>query len=125
MTVGRADHLDAEFVAAQRRRLEALRRQARRTQSEALEDRGQLHQELEEPRDQADRGAAATGRDADESVARVEAHRLAEIERALEKIDEGSYGLSDESGEPIPRERLEAKPEAVRTVAEEEKNGLT
>src|SRR5690348_11524807 len=34
--------------------------------------------------------------------------RLERVNRALEKIKEGTYGLSDVSGQPIPRERLEA-----------------
>ena len=46
--------------------------------------------------------------------------RLALVERALQKIDDGTYGQSDASGEPIPRERLEVMPEAVYTVAEQE-----
>ena len=37
--------------------------------------------------------------------------RLERVNRALEKIKEGTYGLSDVSGQPIPRERLEAIPE--------------
>lgn len=45
--------------------------------------------------------------------------RLATVERALRKLDEGTYGLSDSSGEAIPRERLEAVPEAVHTLAEQ------
>jgi DnaK suppressor protein len=46
--------------------------------------------------------------------------RLARVDRALEKIEEGSYGLSDVSGHAIPRERLEAVPEALYTLDEEE-----
>jgi DnaK suppressor protein len=49
----------------------------------------------------------------------VDRRRLANIERALQKIAEGSYGRSDLSGKPIPPERLEATPEAILTVAEE------
>jgi DnaK suppressor protein len=45
--------------------------------------------------------------------------RLQRIDRALKKIDEGTYGLSDQSGKPIPRERLEALPEALCTLSEE------
>jgi DnaK suppressor protein len=45
--------------------------------------------------------------------------RLEQVDRALKKIEEGTYGSSDMSGEPIPRERLEAAPEAIYTVAEE------
>jgi DnaK suppressor protein len=46
--------------------------------------------------------------------------RLGRVNRALEKIKEGTYGLSDVSGQPIPRERLEAIPETIFTIAEEQ-----
>ena len=45
--------------------------------------------------------------------------RLDRVDRALSKIQEGTYGLSDVSGQLIPRERLEAVPEAICTLAEE------
>ena len=38
--------------------------------------------------------------------------RLAESERALKKLDEGTYGRCDRCGQAIPPERLEALPEA-------------
>ena len=50
----------------------------------------------------------------------MEEQRLRAIERALAKIDEGTYRLSDLSGDPIPKARLEAMPEAVLTIQEEE-----
>jgi DnaK suppressor protein len=46
--------------------------------------------------------------------------RLAAIERALEKISEGTYGFSDESGNAIAGDRLDAIPFAVNTVEEQE-----
>jgi len=46
--------------------------------------------------------------------------RLERVNRALEKIKEGTYGLSDVSGQPISRERLEAIPETIFTIAEEQ-----
>jgi len=46
--------------------------------------------------------------------------RLARVERALGKIDEGTYGFSDISGHPIPDERLEVMPDAINTVTEQE-----
>jgi DnaK suppressor protein len=45
--------------------------------------------------------------------------RSTAIERALAKIDEGTYGVSDVSGKPIPMDRLRAVPEAICTLAEE------
>ncbi len=46
---------------------------------------------------------------------------LAALERAEARLAEGKYGLSVESGEPIPDGRLEAFPTAERTVEEEER----
>ncbi len=47
-------------------------------------------------------------------------YHLREVERALERIDIGAYGLSVVSGRPIPLERLEALPWATRLVEEAE-----
>jgi DnaK suppressor protein len=49
--------------------------------------------------------------------------QLAAVERAETRLQEGTYGLSVESGEPIPDARLEIVPTAERTVAEEEGAG--
>ena len=44
---------------------------------------------------------------------------LAAVERAEQRLMQGTYGLSVESGEPIPDGRLEAVPWAERTVEEQ------
>jgi DnaK suppressor protein len=44
---------------------------------------------------------------------------LAAVERAEQRLMHGTYGLSVESGEPIPDGRLEAVPWAERTVEEQ------
>jgi DnaK suppressor protein len=46
---------------------------------------------------------------------------LAAVERAEARLADGSYGLSVESGEPIPDARLEAIPTAERTVEEQQR----
>jgi DnaK suppressor protein len=46
--------------------------------------------------------------------------RLADIERAEVRLGAGTYGISIQSGEPIPDERLEAFPTAELTVKEQE-----
>jgi DnaK suppressor protein len=56
-----------------------------------------------------------------ERIAQVDVHRrldakLADVERALEKLDEGTYGFCDVCGEPIGAERLEAMPWATSCV---------
>ena len=45
------------------------------------------------------------------------------MERAEERIREGTYGISIESGKPIPDERLEAIPWADRTIEEQARRG--
>jgi DnaK suppressor protein len=47
------------------------------------------------------------------------AAELADVERAEERLAQGTYGVSIESGEPIPDERLEAHPTAERTAEEQ------
>jgi DnaK suppressor protein len=44
---------------------------------------------------------------------------LAAVERAEQRLAAGTYGLSIESGEPIPDERLEIVPAAERTAEEQ------
>ena len=51
------------------------------------------------------------------------APQLEAVERAEARLAAGTYGLSVESGEPIPDGRLEALPTAERTVEEEERRG--
>jgi DnaK suppressor protein len=46
---------------------------------------------------------------------------LKQIERALEKIEEGTYGICDDSGVEIPVARLNAVPYATRTAQAQEK----
>ncbi|WSZ86822.1 TraR/DksA C4-type zinc finger protein [Streptomyces sp. NBC_00859] len=43
--------------------------------------------------------------------------RLADVDRALERIERGEYGRCERCGEPIPAERLEVRPAASTCVA--------
>ncbi len=45
--------------------------------------------------------------------------RLEVIGRALQRIENGSYGISEVSGKPIPVERLQAMPTATTLVGEQ------
>jgi DnaK suppressor protein len=55
----------------------------------------------------------------DEGLADDLREELAAVERAEARLAAGTYGLSIESGKPIPDERLEALPAAERTADEE------
>jgi RNA polymerase-binding transcription factor len=50
------------------------------------------------------------------AAARSIAATLAEVDRALEKVDEGTYGRCDNCGQPVASERLEAIPFATLCV---------
>ncbi|NRA90215.1 MAG: TraR/DksA family transcriptional regulator [Simkaniaceae bacterium] len=70
---------------------------------------------------QADEGTDDFGQRISIEVSTKEQGMIRQIDRALEKIDEGTYGMCDLSGDPIPVARLEAVPYATMTVAAQEK----
>ena len=72
-----------------------------------------------EPGDEGDEGLYQDEFDA--GRARDYEEQLAALERAEARLAAGTYGLSVESGDPIPDERLEAFPAAERTIEEERK----
>src|SRR3954454_18637646 len=110
--------LSKDFVNGQRKLLESLREQLLDAASVASE-RDRQDENTNGPLDTADRAEIARERETDELLDKVTERRLRSVERALAKIAEGTYGLSDASGEPIPRERLEKVPEAIHTTEEE------
>lgn len=63
--------------------------------------------------DQADVGATSFERDHELTVLAKERESLAQIERALSHIDDGSYGVCDSCGNPIGKNRLMAVPHAT------------
>jgi|SRR5438132_6621810 len=48
----------------------------------------------------------------------LERELLGRIDKALSRIEAGTYGVSEVSGKPIPKERLEALPTATTLVDE-------
>ena len=115
--------IDKEFVEEQRGRLEELRAELTRLARGLEEDQRDRAEDEEDftEHDSGDMSQSLFTREMDATVEQVTERRLASVERALEKIEEGTYGLSDESGEQIPKGRLEAVPEAVYTVEEQQR----
>ena len=70
---------------------------------------------------QADQGTDDFDRTISLEVTSKEYGILRQIERALEKINENTYGICDITGEEIPLARLEAVPYATMTVKAQEK----
>lgn len=114
-----ATTLDDDFLARQKQRLLDLRRQLVATGDAAGADEQALQSAAGgEPQDAGDDGERFAQQANDEAVLGHNERRLTAVNRALEKIEEGTYGLSDGNGEDIPRERLEAVPETCYTVEE-------
>ena len=98
-----------ELLAAERERLE--RTLARRQHADTAE--------LAEQDEPADQASDLYDDELDEGLADELRSDLAAVERAEARLAAGTYGLSVESGKPIPDERLEAVPTAERTADEE------
>lgn len=69
---------------------------------------------------QADEGTDDFVKSINLEVSNKEMNLLRQINRALEKIDEGTYGVCDLTGDEIPLKRLEAVPYATMTVKAQE-----
>jgi DnaK suppressor protein len=75
-------------------------------------------QASDSPEDFGDAGLPLTEELDEQAVAGELRERLESIDRALARIEAGSYGRSVLSGDPIPDERLEADPAAELTIEE-------
>jgi DnaK suppressor protein len=109
--------LDEKFIEEQRGRLEELKEELlriRRGMEEDERDRSQEEQDAE--LDSGDESQQMFTREMDATIGEQMERRLEDVERALEKVEEGSYGVCDDTGEEIAKGRLEAVPEAIRTV---------
>ncbi len=112
--------LDAAFIEKQRQNLIRLRAALVETAQDAeAEEAGVNEQSESESVEVEDDAQRLDTLEREGRLVAREVGRLERVDRALEKIKEGTYGLSDVSGEPIPRERLEAIPDALYTLDEE------
>jgi DnaK suppressor protein len=114
--------MDREFIQKQKERLEESRVELRRIadgMEEDIRDRGEDEGDFTE-HDSSDMSRSIFTREMDATVGNVMEGRLDFVGRALQKIEEGTYGLSDVSGEQISKGRLEAVPEAIYKVDEQQ-----
>jgi DnaK suppressor protein len=104
-----------ELLAQERRRIE------RSLRGVAVTDDGELAHQGADLEHLADDATDLVQDDLDEALAEQLQRELDAVERAERRLAEGTYGLSVESGRPIPDERLEANPTAERTAEEQER----
>lgn len=103
-----------ELLSRERQRIEEQLARLRSPRSDELADYDQHP---------ADSGTETFEQERDEGIAERFEDELAAIERAERRIDEGTYGKSVESGQPIADARLEVIPWAERTEEEEARLG--
>ena len=77
--------------------------------------------ELDTATDLLDDGEVIEEGEVDEALAEQLRAELEAVERAEGRLEDGTYGFSVDSGEPIPPERLEAVPWAERTQDEQQR----
>ena len=98
-----------ELLAQERQRI--MRSLDEREPRESDEPNTELHV--------ADQASILYDNELNESLSDDLRVELASVDRAEERLAAGTYGLSIETGEPIPDERLEAVPTAERTAEEQ------
>lgn len=90
-------------------------REARET-LEALQEENTNHADL------ADRASSETDRSIELRARDRQRKLISKIEAAMARIDEGTYGYCEETGEPISLKRLDARPIATLSIEAQERH---
>jgi len=107
-------HRFREALLEERRRVEAALQNLHDENSGSLtEDSGE---ETAYDNHLADTATETYDRELDYTLEENSEHVLAEIDAALRRIEEGTYGICTNCGKPIPEERLEARPWATLCI---------
>jgi DnaK suppressor protein len=81
-----------------------------------------LQAESENHPDMADRASSETDRSIELRARDRQRKLIAKIDAALERIEDGTYGFCEETGEPISIRRLEARPIATLSIEAQERH---
>ncbi|QQP88831.1 RNA polymerase-binding protein DksA [Skermanella mucosa] len=105
---------------------EYFRRKLLKWRSELLHESEETLQSLQEgglqEADIADRASLETDRSLELRTRDRERKLISKIDAALERIEDGSYGYCEETGEPISIRRLEARPIATLSLEAQERH---
>ncbi|MCB1496733.1 MAG: RNA polymerase-binding protein DksA [Bauldia sp.] len=94
---------------------EEIRKEARET-LEYLQAESQNHPDL------ADRASSETDRSIELRARDRQRKLIAKIDAALQRIEDGTYGYCEETGEPISLKRLDARPIATLSIEAQERH---
>jgi DnaK suppressor protein len=89
---------------------------------EAKETLLHLQEENQNHPDLADRASSETDRSIELRARDRQRKLISKIDEALGRIDDGTYGYCEETGEPISLRRLEARPIATLSVEAQERH---
>jgi DnaK suppressor protein len=103
-----------ELLRRERERIEGSLADLERTRSNELD-------EIDTSADPVEGSELIAETGVDDALQQQLRAELDAIERAEQRLEDGTYGFSIESGEPIPAGRLEAVPWAERTPEEQER----
>jgi len=87
---------------------------------ESKETLANLQEESQNHPDFADRASSETDRSIELRARDRQRKLISKIDAALERIDDGSYGYCEETGEPISVRRLDARPIATLSIEAQE-----
>jgi DnaK suppressor protein len=117
----KSPRFDSAYLERKRQQLTKLRDDLRKATAAAQAEGANINRESNlQAREYEDDAQKLDSLEKEANLELHDAERLVRIERALRKIDEGTYGFSDVSGERIPDQRLNVMPDAINTVAEQE-----
>ena len=102
-----------------RAKLKAWKSEIMKASKETLET---LADESAKMPDMADRASNETDRSIELRARDRQRKLIAKIDAAIRRIDEGTYGYCEETGEPIGLKRLEARPIAVLSIEAQERH---
>jgi len=108
------------------RQREYFRRKLWRWRDEILRESRETLQQMQSERehlpDLADRASTETDRSIELRARDRQRKLIAKIDAALARIDDGTYGYCEETGEPISLKRLEARPIATLSIEAQERH---
>jgi DnaK suppressor protein len=100
-----------------RRKLERWKEEILRESRETLEN---LQEESQNHSDMADRASSESDRALELRTRDRQRKLIAKIDAALKRIDDGTYGICEETGDPIGIARLDARPIATFSLEAQE-----
>jgi DnaK suppressor protein len=113
-----SEMLTVEDLRHFRNRLESEREAIKSRMAERSRDSQETVREESGVGDSGDDATRLNDLEVEADEGEVDLVTLAQIQRALGRIEDGTYGVSEVSGKPIPKERLEAVPYATTLVEE-------